>query len=94
MFQVFELLAPVIHGPASRGGKFVVSLDRVAIKEEEVRGVLLCVQDFVRSRHFIQRYFFSEYGLTVLSASVAIVNNITSNSVYAPWSIVETACAS
>ena len=54
MFQVFQLTALVIHGPATRGEKLFVSLARVAIKEE-VRGVLLCVQEFVRSPHFTQR---------------------------------------
>ena len=65
----------------------------VAIKKEEVRGVLLCVQVFVRSPHFTQRNFFSETGLTMLSESVAIADSITSSPVYAPWSVVESASA-
>ena len=52
MFQVFQLKPLVIRGPASRGQKFIVSFDCVAIKEEDVRGVLLYVPDFVRSPHF------------------------------------------
>ena len=60
MFQVFQLTALVMRGPATRGKKFIVSLDRVAIKKEEVRGVLLCAQNFVRSPHFTQKSFFSE----------------------------------
>ena len=54
MFQVFQLTTLVICGPATHGEKFTISLDCVVIKEEEVRGVLLCVQDFVRSPHFTQ----------------------------------------
>ena len=90
MFQVTVL---VMRGPASRGEKFIVSLDRVAIKEQDLRGVLLCVQDFVRSPHFTQRSFFSDSGMTMLSESVAIADSITWSPVYAMWSIVETACA-
>ena len=72
-----------------QGEEFTVSLDRVAIKKKEVRGVLLWVQDFVRSPHFTQRNFFSETGLTMFSESVAIADSITSSPVYAPWSVVE-----
>ena len=94
MLQVFQLTTLLIRGPTGRGEKFIFCLDRFPIKEEEVRGVLLCVQDFVRSPHFTQRSFFSESGLTMLSESVAIADRITSSLVYAPWSIVETACGS
>ena len=73
---------------------FTISLDRVAINKEEVRSVLLCVQDFVRSPHFTQRNFFSETGLTMLSESVAIADSIASSPVYAPWSVVASASAS
>ena len=59
-----------------------------------MRGVLLCVQDFVRSPHFTQRNFFSETGLSMLSESVAIADSITSSPVYAPWSVVASASAS
>ena len=84
----------VIRGPSTHGEKFKICLDRVAIRGEEVRGVLLCVQDFVRSPHFTQRIFFSESGLTMLSESVDIADSITSSPVYAPWSFVESASAS
>ena len=83
------MTAFAIRGPATRGEKFIVSLDRAAIKEEEVRGVLLCVQDFVRSQHFTQRNFLSSSGLTMLSESVAIAHSITSSPTYAPWCVVE-----
>ena len=71
-----------------------ISLDRVAINKEEERGVLFCVQDFVRSRHFTQRNFFSETGLSMLSESVAIADSNTSSPVFAPWSVVASASAS
>ena len=57
-----------------------------------MRGVLLCVQDFVRSPHSTERIFFSESALTKPSEPVAIADSSTSNPVYAPRSIVETAC--
>ena len=59
-----------------------------------MRGVLFCVQDFVRSPHFTQRNFFSETGLTMLSESVAIADSIASSPVYAPSSVVASASAS
>ena len=65
----------------------------VAIKKEEVRGVLFCVQEFVPIPNFTQRNFFSETGLTIMSESVAIADSITSSLVYAPWSVVESASA-
>ena len=84
LFQIFQLTTLVISGPATHGEKFIISLDRVTIKEEEVRGVLLCVQDFVRSPRFTQRSFFAESGWTMLLQSVAIADSFTSSPVYAP----------
>ena len=61
------------------------------IREDEVRGVLLCVQDFVRSPYFTQRNFFSDSGVTMLAESAAICDSITNSAVFEPWSHVETA---
>ena len=83
----------MIRGSSTQCEDFSISLDRVAINKEEVRGVLLCVQDFVRSPHFTQRNFFSETGLSMLSESVAIADGITSSPVFAPWSVVVSAYA-
>ena len=94
LFQVIQLTTLLIRGPSNQGEKIILSFDRVAIKEEEVRNVLQCVQDFVRSPHFTQRSFFSESGLTLLSESAAIADSITYSLVYAPWIIVESACPS
>ena len=93
MFQVFHLTALVIRGPAARDQRFIINLERAAINGEEVRGVLLCVEDFVRSQRFTQRSFFSESCLTMLSESVAIAHSITLSSVHSPWRVVETAFA-
>ena len=71
------------------GEKFTVKLDRVAIREDIVRGVLLCVQDFVRDPVFTQRSFFSETGVAMLSEAAANSDSITSSSLYVPWSAVE-----
>ena len=93
-FQVFQLTTLLIRGSATSGKKFFVILDRLAISEEEMRGVLLCVQDFVRSPSFTKRSLFSESGVTtMLSESVSIADSITSGAVYALWNFVETACA-
>ena len=94
MFQVFQLTALVIRGSPVQGEAFTVCVDRVIIKMEEVRGVLLCVQDFVRSPHFTQKNFFSKTGFPMLSESVAIADSIMSSPVHAPWSAVESASAS
>ena len=84
----------MIRGSSASCEAFTINLDRVAINKEEVRGVLLCVQDFVRSPHFTQRNFFSETGLATLSESVAIADSISSSPVYAPCSVVASASSS
>ena len=88
-FQVFQITALALRGPLPSGEKFTVCLDRVAIPENTVRGVLLCVQDFVRDPVFTQRSFFSETGVEMLSEAAAISNSITSSSVCVPWSAAE-----
>ena len=64
------------------------------IREDEVRGAVLCVQDFVRIPHFTQRNFFSDSGVTILAESAAICDSITNSAVFGPWSHVETASRS
>ena len=88
-FQVFQLTALPIRGSVTSGERFTLNFDRVAIREEVVRGVLLCVQDFVRDPVFTQRSFFSETGVAMLSEAAAISDSITSSFLYAPWSGVE-----
>ena len=94
LFQVFQLTTLVIRGSSAKCDEFTINLDRVAIKTEEVRVVLLCVQDFFRSPHFTQRNFFSETGLTMISESVAIAGSISSSPVFAPWNVVASASSS
>ena len=89
MFQVFQLTALNVRGPVTSGERFTVNLDWVAIREEVVRGVLLCVQDFLRGPVFTQRSFFSETGVKMLSEAAAISDSIISSSLHAPWSEVE-----
>ena len=88
-FQVFQLTALALRGPLPSGEKFTVNLDRVAIREDIVRGVLLCAQDFVRDPVFTQRSFFSETGVGMLSEAAAIADSITKSSVHVAWSPVE-----
>ena len=78
----------MIRGSSASCEASTINLDRVAINKEEVRGVLLCVRDFVRNPHFTQRNFFSETGLAMLSESIAIADSISSSPLYAPWSVV------
>ena len=61
------------------------------IREDEVRGALPCVQDFVRSPHFTQRNFFPDSGVTMLAESAAICDSITNSTAFEPWSHLETA---
>ena len=88
-FQVFQITALALREHLPSGEKFTVCLDWVAIPENTVRGVLLCVQDFVRDPVFTQRSFFSETGVEMLSEAAAISNSITRSSVYVPWSALE-----
>ena len=88
-FQVFQSTALALRGPLVSGEKFTVNLDRVAIREDIVRGVLLCVQDFVRDPVFTQRSFFLDTGVEMLSEAAAISDSISSSSLYVPWSAVE-----
>ena len=88
-FQVFQLTALALLGPLPSGEKFTVKLDRVAIREDIVRGLLLCVQDFIRDPVFTQRSFFSGTGVEMLPEAAAISDSITSSSLYVPWSAEE-----
>ena len=64
------------------------------ICEDEVRGALRCVQDFVRNPNFTQRNLFSDSGIAMLAESAAICDNITNIAVFELWSHVETASCS
>ena len=88
---MFQLTAPIVRRRATSGEKFAISMERVMIGEEEVRGAQLCVQDFVWSPHFTQRSFFSDSGITMLAESAAICDSITNSGVLEPWSHVQTA---
>ena len=54
-----------------------------------MRGVLLCVQDFVSDPILTQRNFVSETGVAMLFEAAAISDSIISSSFYGPWSEVE-----
>ena len=64
------------------------------ICEDEVRGALLCVQDFVRNLHFTQRNFLSNFGSAMLAESAATCDSITNSAVFEPSSHVKTASRS
>ena len=90
IFQVFQLMALIVHGSITSGEKIIISLARVMVAENEVSGALLCVQDFVSSTHFTQRNFFSASGIALFAEAAAICDNITSSAGFEPWSHVET----
>ena len=94
LFQVFQPTAPIVREPEACGKPLIINLERVMICENDVRGALLCVQDFVRSPHFTQRNLFSESGVAMLVESAAICYSIRSSAVFEPWSHVETASCS
>ena len=73
------------------GEKSIINLERVLICEDEVRGALLSVQDFVENSHFTRRNFFSDSGIVMLPESAANSDSITKIAVFEPWSHVETA---
>ena len=66
----------IVHRPVTSAENFSSSLGRVMICEDEVRGALLCVQDFVRSPFFTQQQFVTASHVVVFCG---------------PWSHVETA---
>ena len=72
MLQVFQLKARVIQWPVTCGEMFIFKLHRLAIAEDEVRGVLLCMQDFVESPYFPQHNFIS----AMLTESAAICDGV------------------
>ena len=89
-FQVFQLTALFVRGPVFSGERFIINLEHVMIREDEVRRALLCVQDVMRSPHFTQRNFFADFGIAMLAESAAISDSITSSAVFELWSHVET----
>ena len=60
----------------STGEKFIISLERVMIAKDEVRGAVLSVQDFVKSLVFTQRVFFADSGIVMLADSAAFCQKI------------------
>ena len=74
--------------------EFIIYLERVMIAEDEARGFLLFVQDFVRSPHFNQRNFFSDSGIAMLFESAAVCDSIKSSALFEPRSHMETASRS
>ena len=93
-FQGFQQTTLIVRGPVTSGEKYIISLYCVLISEDEVRGALLCVEDFVRSPHFTQRSFFSGSGIAMLAESAAIWDSIKNRGVFEPWSHLETASRS
>ena len=71
----------MIQGLVTSGIKFVIDSERVAIDEEEMRGVLLRVQVFVRSPQFTQRNFFSDSSVAMLPESAAISESFNTSAV-------------
>ena len=90
LLQVFQLTTLVVRVPVTSSDMFVVSLDRLVVAEDEVRGALLCEQGLVKSPHFTQRKFFPDSGVAILTESAAIFCSTTTSAVYEPLSQAET----
>ena len=84
MLQVLQLKSLVVRGPVIHNENFAVTLDRVAIAEEEVQGALLCVQNVLRSPHFNQWKIVSNSGDFMLSEAASTSDIFTNSSVNAP----------
>ena len=68
---------------------FTVSLNRVAIDHEKVKGPVACVQDFVRHPLFTQRSFFSEIGISMLNTAVTAADDVRKSARFDPWGAID-----
>ena len=64
---------------------FTVSVNRVAIDHEKVKGAVACVQDFVRQPLFTQRIFFSATGISMLNTAVTAADAVQNSARFDPW---------
>ena len=68
---------------------FTVSLDGVAIVHEQMKGAVVCVQDFVRPPLFTQGNFFSETGIGMLNTAVTAADAVRNSSKFDPWGAID-----
>ena len=78
----------MVKGPSELHPVFTVSLDAAAIDHEKVKGVVACVQEFVRHPLFTQRSFFSETGISMLNTAVAAADAVRNSARFDPWGAI------
>ena len=79
----------MVKGPSELHPVFTVSLDGVAIDHEQVRGVVACVQDFVRHPLFTQGNFVSETAISMLYTAVTAADAVRNSSKFDPWGAID-----
>ena len=79
-------------GSSRRGAIFIINLERVAIGEEAVDGVITSEQDSVRDPSCRQRSFFPDAGVTLLKDAVAAADRVIMSEEYDPWSVFGDRC--
>ena len=87
-FQNFPLTALVVRGPSELHPVFIVSLSGVSINHEEVKGLVACVQDFVRHPLFTQRNHFFETGISMVNTAVTAADAVQHSSPFDPWGAI------
>ena len=78
----------MVKGPSELHPVFTVSLDGVAIDHEKAKGVVACVQDFVRHPLFTQGSFFSETGISMLNIAVTAADAVRNSDRFDPWGAI------
>ena len=78
----------MLKGPSELHPILTVSLNRVAIDHEKVKGAVVCVQDFARHPLFTQRNFFSETGISMLNTAVTAADAVRNSSKFDPWGAI------
>ena len=71
---------------------FTVSSNGVALNHRVVKASIACVQSFVRSPRFTQRYFFSDNGINVVLSVVNAAGSIRDQSTCKRWGNVLPEC--
>ena len=79
----------MVRGPSEVHPLFTVSLDRVAIDHEKVKGAVACVQDFVRHPLFTPRSFFSETGISMVNTAVTAADVVRDSARFDPWGAID-----
>ena len=83
--QVFQLTTFVLRASSESHPSFTVSLDVVAIKLEEMKRAVSCVQEFVCKSLLTQERFFSETWINMLNTAFASADAVQHGSIFDFW---------